>query len=238
MKKLSLVLALAGVLAAPTARAAFDGKVNISDAPGLGTSSGGAFWIDITQVNTPIMGMVQGQGNPFLSFCIETAEYITVPGNGYDANVSAGAIAGGTGGNPDPISKATAWLYSQFRAGTLSAATANAFQMNDAGGNALQAAIWWLEQEANGANNYLVTAAVAATGAGTAANAQTINANGAYGVWVLNLYNGPANGGPPDYRNQDMLAMVPEPTTVLAGALLLLPFAASTLRRVRRNRTA
>ncbi len=31
---------------------------------------------------------------------------------------------------------------------------------------------------------------------------------------------------------------VPEPTTLVAGALLLLPFAASTLRFVRRNRRA
>jgi hypothetical protein len=31
---------------------------------------------------------------------------------------------------------------------------------------------------------------------------------------------------------------VPEPTTMIAGALLLLPFGASTLRFVRRNRTA
>ena len=28
---------------------------------------------------------------------------------------------------------------------------------------------------------------------------------------------------------------VPEPTTMIAGALLLLPFAASTIRRFRRN---
>jgi hypothetical protein len=31
---------------------------------------------------------------------------------------------------------------------------------------------------------------------------------------------------------------VPEPTTLIAGALLLLPFGASTLRILRRNRTA
>jgi hypothetical protein len=30
--------------------------------------------------------------------------------------------------------------------------------------------------------------------------------------------------------------VIPEPTTVIAGALLLLPFAASTLRMVRKNR--
>lgn len=34
------------------------------------------------------------------------------------------------------------------------------------------------------------------------------------------------------------LAPVPEPTTMIAGALLLLPFGASTLRILRRNRTA
>lgn len=34
------------------------------------------------------------------------------------------------------------------------------------------------------------------------------------------------------------LAAVPEPTTMIAGALLLLPFGASTLRILRKNRTA
>jgi len=34
------------------------------------------------------------------------------------------------------------------------------------------------------------------------------------------------------------LSVVPEPTTIMAGALLLLPFAASTLRMLRKNRTA
>jgi hypothetical protein len=31
---------------------------------------------------------------------------------------------------------------------------------------------------------------------------------------------------------------VPEPTTIIAGALLLLPFGASTVRILRKNRTA
>ncbi|HTJ00154.1 MAG TPA: hypothetical protein VL527_14830 [Dongiaceae bacterium] len=37
---------------------------------------------------------------------------------------------------------------------------------------------------------------------------------------------------------QELLVPVPEPTTVIAGALLLLPFGASTLRMMRKNRTA
>jgi choice-of-anchor C domain-containing protein len=36
----------------------------------------------------------------------------------------------------------------------------------------------------------------------------------------------------------DNVSLVPEPTTLIAGALLLLPFGASTLRRLRKNRTA
>jgi hypothetical protein len=32
-------------------------------------------------------------------------------------------------------------------------------------------------------------------------------------------------------------AVVPEPTTIIAGALLLVPFGVSTLRQVRRNRS-
>jgi len=38
--------------------------------------------------------------------------------------------------------------------------------------------------------------------------------------------------------NVNILAPVPEPTTVIAGALLLLPLGASTLRVLRKNRTA
>lgn len=36
----------------------------------------------------------------------------------------------------------------------------------------------------------------------------------------------------------DSVVTVPEPTTMIAGALLLLPFGADTLRILRRNRTA
>jgi hypothetical protein len=47
-------------------------------------------------------------------------------------------------------------------------------------------------------------------------------------VVALNLYN--ADGS----RAQDQLAVVvPEPTTMIAGALLLLPFSVSTLRCLR-----
>jgi hypothetical protein len=47
---------------------------------------------------------------------------------------------------------------------------------------------------------------------------------------AIGSYNGSAWGFTP--------LAVPEPTTMIAGALLLLPFGASTLRMLRKNRTA
>ena len=40
------------------------------------------------------------------------------------------------------------------------------------------------------------------------------------------------------YTGSDMVTVVPEPTTMIAGALLLLPFGASTLRILRKKKTA
>jgi hypothetical protein len=45
--------------------------------------------------------------------------------------------------------------------------------------------------------------------------------------WSLNTLN-----------TADAPALVPEPTTMVAGAMLLLPFGASTIRRMRKTRTA
>jgi hypothetical protein len=62
---------------------------------------------------------------------------------------------------------------------------------------------------------------------------------------ALNLYDpnnsDGLNGSSPTTINglrQDQLAIVPEVTTLLWGAVLLLPFGASTLRIVRKNRAA
>jgi hypothetical protein len=48
-----------------------------------------------------------------------------------------------------------------------------------------------------------------------------------------------ANGSIQDTYSQNIqILAVPEPTTMIAGAMLLLPFGASTLRILRKNRTA
>jgi hypothetical protein len=240
MKKIWLAIGLASLLAAPAAQASIisSGTVVMTDLPP--SWPGGPFQAKVTS------GLSVLTANPFQTFCIEYTETITLStAITYAADLNTEAVDGSGGPNPDPVSRATAWLYSQFRAGTLDDVTA--YTYNDTGNVSLQQAIWWLEQETDAYtsgthkaptgsesawNNYLVAAAVTATGAGTASNARTIDANGAYGVYALNLYS------PTGAKVQDMLAIVPEPTTYLAGALLLLPFGASTLRILRKKNEA
>lgn len=70
----------------------------------------------------------------------------------------------------------------------------------------------------------------------SSANASGLSAMFSIGEKIVITHTGLANG-PKGNINFDVIA-VPEPTTVVAGALLLLPFGASTLRILRRNRTA
>ena len=162
----------------------------------------------------------------FQTFCIEANEYFS-PGTSYSVGISPNAMYGSQPPNGDPISIGTAWLYSQFAAGTLSGYTYayGSGRASSTSAGALQEAIWWLEDESGGVKNSFVTAAEAAL----SLNDTTIknNANGAYGVYALNLGNPGAV--------QDQLVIVPEATTMVAGALLLLPLGASTLRILRKK---
>ena len=204
-----------------------------------------SLYADIT-INNPVVGGADGGGaftatdnggglGTFLTFCLEKSEHITLPGT-YNYTVNSGTVNGGVatgpGGIPgafDPLSIGTAYLYSQFMQGGLGVIDATL-------GNAMQNAIWWLENEipslsADGAT--LIAYAQSQLGVGTDL---TSAANGAYGVAALNLYSYDANGAL--IHNQDMLAIVPEPSTVIAGALLLLPLGISAIRIMRKNRAA
>jgi hypothetical protein len=57
-----------------------------------------------------------------------------------------------------------------------------------------------------------------------------------YALWGWNT-SGPFGYGPQSFGSATLTA-VPEPTTIIAGVLLLLPFGTSTLRILRRNRAA
>ena len=249
MKKLCMVLGLAGMVAAPNVFAAMTVTL-IDNTSQYSYANGGEFravgnagldavvnWAAYSAATKGTVGAgdvgswgyssgLAGKAY-FQTFCVEYNEEFT-PGNSYNVGISQKAMYGSQPLGGDPISIGTAWLYSQFAAGTLSGYNYayGAGRQSSTSAGALQQAIWWLEGETGGVQNGFVTTAETAL----SLNDTTIknNANGAYGVEVLNL--GAAG------TVQDQLVIVPEPTTVLAGALLLLPLGASTLRILRRNR--
>jgi len=167
----------------------------------------------------------------FQTFCIEYNEEFN-PGTTYNVGISPNARYGSNPPNGDPVSIGTAWLYSQFAGGSLSGYNYAYGGTRTPSAGGLQVAIWWLEGEATGTrNSFIDTAEVALYGAGhTGGIYDTMikgDANGAYGVRALNL-------GEPGLV-QDQLVIVPEPTTMVAGALLLLPFGLSTIRILRKK---
>ncbi len=203
-KKMSIliVLAISGMILQATALHA--DPVNINDTIYLyqgigGANGGGAF-----NLKNSLSGNVL-----FETFCLETNEYF-IPGEGLlVAGITTKAVNGGIGGSVaseggDPLDTRTAYLYYHFRIGDLDKIPGSTFIYNDSASySALQAAIWFIENE-GGSSNYLV---------GLAANAD----GSLYGVQVLNLTS--LDG---TTRKQDQLTLVPEPSTLLLlGAGLL-----------------
>ena len=217
IRKLQLAImaaVLAGAMAAPNLFAAYvglDGTLNFS-ASTHQNGSGGEF-----------NAVTTGLGS-FAVFCIEEGENIGQPPSGpYTYTINTGAVKGGAGANAidpntglamDNISIGTAWLYSQFRAGTLTLDTGSGsyFDANRlANAGKVQNAIWFLEGEGGQNNGYV---ALAETALGTNLAGIEADANGAYGVVALNLFS---NGG----LAQDQLAVVPVPEPTTAGCFLL-----------------
>ena len=153
----------------------------------------------------------------FQTFCLESDEF--VGGDPTHFIVNDKVVDGGSGGpSPDPISIGTAWLYSQFAAGTLTGYNYTPGAGRNGTAADLQKAIWWLEEETSGVNNAFVTAASVALGL-TAAQLRGDAASGQYGIYVLNTY-ADANR---TQKRQDFLYSVPDGGATLAllgGALL------------------
>jgi len=211
--------------------------------PNAGNAFGGGIFQAVTSAN-----------GTFDTFCMSiTTEFNN--GGTYNYSVSPTISANNVPPVPSYVTLGTAYLYSQFLQGTYGAANS----ANSAELNALQATIWYLQ------GNLSLTAGGSATatpGSGTfvpgqsgnsgdvsaeitaiwatlpsAIQANAVNpSNGAYGVEAMNLYSYDANGGL--IKNQPQLIEVPEASTVIAGALLMLPLGLSALRIVRKNRVA
>ena len=170
--------------------------------------------------------LLTGETGPFQSFCLEANEYLNANGGIYNVIVNDEAILGGDrwpgeaagldGG--DLLDPRTAYLYSQFRAGTLVGYDYGAGRAASA--LALQTAIWHIEGEAtpfiDWKNfNVLSPEAQAFVNAATAAG-WTDTGN----VGVLNLYSGLTIPDKTPY--QDLLVLmpaVPAPGAILLGSL-------------------
>jgi hypothetical protein len=174
----------------------------------------------------------------FETFCIDKSTTFSY-GVAYDASLSSYIV--GNSGNQ--LSLGAAYLYSEFAAGSLSGYNYTTTSARQTSAAWLQKTLWALEGQYSstvfGASNpfYNLLLSEFSTIAGAQANAA-----GAYGVQVLQLTDSCGNSvqsqlvqcGTPSPN----VGVVPEPATVVAGALLLLPFGVSTLRIIRRKHLA
>ena len=165
------------------------------------------------------LGTVLGSSSPFQSFCIEASEPIVV-GDTYVAALNDEALLGdgrrpGEAAGPDGgdlISPETAYLYTEFRAGTLAGYDYSPGAGRGISAMNLQTAIWYLEGERPYVDfNVLSPEAQAFVLAAEAAHWTTIG-----GVRVLNVTSLDPTS---KICYQDMLAIVPAPGALLLGAI-------------------
>jgi hypothetical protein len=229
---------------------AFAAPLNLTDGDkiqlnwGYGTPNpfgGGAF--------TASSASVLNTGDSFLTFCLEYSEHISL-GTSYFVDINTSAVKGGyssLGHTPvidpdgsateDPLSKATAWLYTQFRTNTSALnRVSDSFIYDKSHANSMQLAIWKLEGEL-GADSSAVSAynndQRAKDWVSTAISSSAAW-SGIGNVRVMNLYSSYTNGDFSGHMQDQLYLMpVPEPETyamMLAG-LGLIGFVANRRRR-------
>ncbi|VAX39938.1 hypothetical protein MNBD_PLANCTO03-2110 [hydrothermal vent metagenome] len=205
MRIAAAVVAAAGVASLSTAA----DTVVYSDGPG--DVSGGSF------------SAVTGDNGSFMTFCLEYNENLDIKGGTvYEYDVSTYATFNGQGlGFQDPLDSRTAFIYQNFRDGEIRNILGDQSLTDTQLANAIQIAIWEVEQEnvdwsfhADYANAQALIAA-----AQDAINNQQWSGLG--NVRVMNVW-AQGQSGTVDGARQDTLIIVPLPTTAgLAGLGLL-----------------
>jgi len=214
---LSCVLMAGWASAAPS--------ITITRMSGYYAGSGGEF----TVTPNADFSILTGQIGPFESFCMEKTEYISL-GSTYDARLNTEVLSGGGNNGPagpgggDPLDPRTAYLYSNFQAGTLAGYDYTPGPGRSSSAQALQEVIWYLEDETGktwGSGSLQDTFYTAA---------QNAHWTDVGNVRVLNVF-GVGHAGNPEYGHQDILMAIPAPGALLLGSLGA--FLAGWLRRCR-----
>jgi hypothetical protein len=181
-------------------------KINNTNAWGQSVN-GGPFEITpigFAPVGSGLHGAATGR---YITFCVERNEFLS-QGSTYDVAFNTSAVNGGVGGgSPDPLDAKTAYLYTNFMNGTLSSLESTFTYNSAAGGDALQNAIWFIEQEITSLANGSIADKLFQL-------AKTQVDNGAWtgigNVRVLNLTSGATN-------KQDLLVIIPLPSAAGLG---------------------
>jgi hypothetical protein len=216
MKKFVMTALVAGSAFVPVAEAA---QVVFTSPAWRDTSYGGG------EFAADILGT--GGSPDFYTFCLERNEGLGF-NTTYNFTTSHAAEAGGIGGgNPDPISEGTAFLFELFSQGALpnySFATGNpvANAARAASGRILQHAIWGLENEqAVDLGNVFIQAVIAEFGSIGNAMANSTRT----GIGVLNPTKTTGSPNDPFYRRQSVLINLPDngmAAAMLGGGLMLI----------------
>jgi hypothetical protein len=220
MKKLQVAILAAALAAASSARASLEVTIDTpSPSQYVDIAVTGSFTVPTTEVYAGIYNeTVNGVFTP--SLCIDVYRDVSV--NEEFDNYYYLALASSPVTPAGPMGPADAAIIEELWTTYFSAALTDSSGKTAA---ALQVAVW--ETLGNGSLGYTVTVSgndpVTALAATMLANRGTAPA---------------ALRGLVSTTGQNYVVPVPEPATMIAGALLLLPFGASTLRILRKNRAA
>jgi hypothetical protein len=224
MKLLPKFVAASGLFAALLSAGYADSLKIVSTSGVSNGGNGGSYTITILSGpanNSAYSPTSKISVGTFEGFCLEPNEYFS-SGSTYNYTIASYAFGGGNeavgrnGTVGDQLSKGTTWLYSLFATGGLAGFDYGVGRQ--ASNLLLQRAVWYLEDDYNYnlndalANPFLQ---MAATEFGGLELARGDAANGAYGVWALNLTSGTNNST----QNQSQLYYVPDggATAMLVG---------------------